>query len=135
MEEEYSTNYATTEWILDHIAELFDYLFGKHLLPAILFLKTTDMCDKLAIKLTEEMRKRNEQTRFQANCYTLNEEISEHKRRSYMKVPEIMFEAWQYCNGVHHANYHTKYRSSVEYLFRLRELQIVFAPPRLFYVV
>lgn len=38
-----------------------------------------------------------------------------------------MFEAWRRGIGVHHAQYHTKFRSSVEFLFRKRHLQVVFA--------
>jgi replicative superfamily II helicase len=38
-----------------------------------------------------------------------------------------MFEAWKRGIGVHHASFHTKFRSSVESLFRKRHLQIVFA--------
>ena len=34
---------------------------------------------------------------------------------------------WKRGIGVHHANYHAKYRGSTEYLFRRGHLQIVFS--------
>ena len=45
----------------------------------------------------------------------INDEIDLHRRR---KIPSKMFDAWKRGIGVHHANYHTKFRSSVECLFR-----------------
>jgi superfamily II DNA or RNA helicase len=54
----------------------------------------------------------------------INEEINLHWKR---KIDKIMFEAWKRGIGVHHANYHTKYRSSTETLFRKQHLQVVFA--------
>ena len=54
----------------------------------------------------------------------IEDEIDLHKHR---KIPDLMFEAWKRGIGVHHANFHSKFRSSVECLFRKRHLQIVFA--------
>ena len=54
----------------------------------------------------------------------IEEEIEAHK---YRKIDKIFFEAWKRGIGVHHANYHTKYRGSTEYLFRRGHLQVVFA--------
>ncbi|RNA17498.1 superfamily II RNA helicase [Brachionus plicatilis] len=57
-----------------------------------------------------------------------NSEIeSEIKMHRYRNIPKIFFEAWKRGIGVHHANYHTKFRSSVECLFRKKHLQVVFA--------
>ena len=54
----------------------------------------------------------------------IEEEIEMHKHR---KIEKIFFEAWHRGIGVHHETNSTKYRSSVEYLFRRGHLQIVFA--------
>ena len=54
----------------------------------------------------------------------IEEEINSHK---YRKIPKYLFDGWKRGIGVHHSNYHTKFRSSVEWLFRKRHLQIVFA--------
>jgi hypothetical protein len=54
----------------------------------------------------------------------IEEEIEMHKNR---KIEKIFFEAWHRGIGVHHETNSTKYRSSVEYLFRKGHLQIVFA--------
>ena len=42
-------------------------------------------------------------------------------------IDKIFIEAWNRGIGVHHSNYHTKYRSATEYLFRKQQVQIVFA--------
>jgi superfamily II RNA helicase len=54
----------------------------------------------------------------------IEEEIDLHKHRP---IPSKLFDAWKKGIGVHHAFFHTKFRSSVECLFRRRHLQIVFA--------
>ena len=54
----------------------------------------------------------------------IEEIIDEHK---YRKIDKKFFEAWHRGIGVHHANFHSKYRDSTEYLFRRQHLQIVFA--------
>ena len=54
----------------------------------------------------------------------IEEIIEDHK---YRKIDKIFFEAWKRGIGVHHANFHTKYRGSTEYLFRRQHIQIVFA--------
>ena len=48
-------------------------------------------------------------------------------------MDKIFFEAWKRGIGVHHANYHTKYRGYTEYLFRRGHLQVVFATETLSY--
>jgi ATP-dependent RNA helicase DDX60 len=57
-----------------------------------------------------------------------NEEIQEEIRlHRYRTIDRKLFEGWKRGIGVHHADFHTKVRSSTEYLFRKRHLQIVFA--------
>jgi superfamily II RNA helicase len=63
--------------------------------------------------------------KFKLSDKEIDEEIDSHKFRP--NIPTSMFEAWKRGIGVHHANFHNKFRSSVEYLFRKRHLQIVFA--------
>lgn len=45
----------------------------------------------------------------------VDDEIYLHRR---LNISSKMFDAWKRGIGVHHANYHTKFRSSVECLFR-----------------
>jgi superfamily II RNA helicase len=58
---------------------------------------------------------------------TENEILEEINLHKFRKIPSYFFDGWKRGIGVHHANYHTKFRNSVEYLFRKRHLQIVFA--------
>lgn len=61
---------------------------------------------------------------YQMSNSEIESEINLHRHR---KIPSILFEAWKRGIGVHHANHHTKFRSSVECLFRKKHLQVVFA--------
>ena len=63
--------------------------------------------------------------KFKLTDKELSDEIDLHSHRT--NIPNYMFEAWKRGVGVHHANFHNKFRSSVEYLFRKRHLQVVFA--------
>ena len=63
-------------------------------------------------------------SKYQMAISEIDDEIKLHK---YRNIPKILFEGWKRGISVHHANYHTKFRSSVECLFRKKHLQIVFA--------
>lgn len=54
--------------------------------------------------------------KYKLSTKELQEEISLNKHRK--NIPAEMFEAWKRGVGVHHASFHTKFRSSVECLFR-----------------
>ena len=55
----------------------------------------------------------------------IDAEIELHKRRA--NIPKAVMSGWRRGIGVHHAEFHTKFRASVECLFRRKHLQIVFA--------
>jgi replicative superfamily II helicase len=160
------------------IGELVQDLKRNRMLPAIVFLNSSEACTQLALELTRHMqqleaenltvtkadlkkadkqekalrrsRNRKDENNNEGNNKTqeewededtgvknpdelndkytfldpkyklssqeIQDEISLNKHRK--NIPPQMFEAWKRGVGVHHANFHTKFRSSVECLFR-----------------
>lgn len=144
------------------------------MLPAIVFLKSPESCNSLAIQLTEYLEKLESDnskttktdlknldkiekkmkkllesakkksgkdkldedvetepftrlsefnvkyTFLDTNNIMSNEEIDEeiNLHRYRKNIPKKLFDAWKRGIGVHHANFHSKFRSSVECLFR-----------------
>jgi len=54
--------------------------------------------------------------KYKMTFQEIDDEINIHRHRK--NIPKEMFEAWKRGIGVHHASFHTKFRSSVECLFR-----------------
>jgi superfamily II RNA helicase len=176
-------------WCIDNVYELVCNLRDNQMLPAIVFLKSNEMCDQLATKLvtifeeqeTIENQKKNEKiTKDDLKKSKLLKKSMNNKKKNSTKDWQLECEVNEEANqledsqnldkiddeftfidlkykiptaevdeltfdlrnrkitpsiinglkrgiGVHHANYHTKFRQTVEYLFRRRHLQIVFA--------
>jgi hypothetical protein len=175
------------KWAIENISQLVKSLEERKMLPAIVFLNTSDFCNELAEKLVHDLEKEEEEnkketkkdikqttktnksiiknttkkrndkdkdwreqselleeaqesfidenkidekfTYFDRKSKLTNKEIDEEidSHRHRPNIPKSMFEAWKRGIGVHHAVFHNKFRSSVEYLFRIKHLQIVFA--------
>ena len=172
--------FLSRKWALDNVYEFVQLLHERKMLPAIVFLNSSEMCNELAERLTKTLEKmQSEQkptskvdlkksekleksikrnrdkeatkdewksdtvsdsiedfdrvdekftfldAKYKISEEEMREEIDMHRHRP--NIPKHMFEGWKRGVGVHHAVFNTKFRNSVECLFRKKHLQIVFA--------
>lgn len=59
----YDTKFTTAGWAKSHIYELVNELHQKKMLPAIVFAKTTALCDQLATELCEHLKRLEQESK------------------------------------------------------------------------
>lgn len=59
----YGPQLSSQEWALKNIVELVDKLYANKMLPAIVFLKTNELCDQLAMRLVETLKAREKSSK------------------------------------------------------------------------
>jgi hypothetical protein len=77
---EYGSQYTTNDWSVKHIYDLFSTLFKKQMLPAIVFLKTPQMCNELAAKLTRQLEKLESQSRDRDTLKKVEKNSNKHRK-------------------------------------------------------
>ena len=92
---------------------------------------SSSVCEEIGSKIIDLDRIDDKYTfldpKFKQTSSEIDEEMSLHKNKKRQSKLKPFFKAWKRGIGVHHAEFHTKFRASTEYLFRKRHLQIVFA--------